>query len=180
MSLPYRLLPLLISSFIFFESLSQVPGDKRKMVEEIRKRFQQINSEEGLQQVKMEDAEEILGHATDGGATLTGYFKKDTLKKIIEWVGLSNRVIQTEYYLDNGRLLFVYSTEKQYAYNDSLQTLDYAKLVPSFQGRYYFNNENLIDALLSPKRRQPSVSEEAAGFLKRMKEHTLLLSRRRK
>lgn len=179
MTSAYRFILPALALFACLDSFPQSNGQKRPILEEIKRKFQQINTASDYHLVKLEDAVQIIGHATDGGATLTGYFKNDTLKKIVEWVGLSNRIVQNEYYLDKGDLVFVYSTEKQYAYNDSLQTLDYAVLVPSFQGRYYFKGSKLIDSLLSPKRLTQSATEDAATYLKRTKDYVLLLARKK-
>lgn len=183
-----RDMPYLRFVFIFLASLtllsitalSQGKEDKSRELFQIRQIFQRTNSDTGYQLVKLEDAEKILGHVTDGGASLTGYYKGDSLRKIIEWVGLSNRVIQNEYYLNKGNLVFVYSTEKQYAYNDSLQALDYTKLVPAYYGRYYFKNNQLYDVTLSNKRLKQSEKSDAAAFLSKVKTYAVLLQQGKK
>lgn len=172
--------PLIIATIITDFANAQARDDKGRELAKIRKLFQRINKDNSYQVVKVENAEEILGHATDGGASLSGYFKGDSLHKIVEWVGLSNRVVQNEYYLDKGNLVFVYATEKQYAYNDSLQALDYTKLVPSFYGRYYFKNNQLFDVVLSNKRKDQSEKEDALQFLKSVKPYRLLLQKQKK
>lgn len=171
----FFLLPLLM--LLGITAHSQGSEDKERELFKIRQIFQRINKDTTYRLVKLEDAEKILGHATDGGASLTGYYKGDSLRKIIEWVGLSNRIVQNEYYLDKGTLVFVFTTEKQYAYNDSLQALDYSKLVPAFFGRYYFRNNQLYDVILSNKRLKQSEKADAAEFLTRVKSYTALLQK---
>lgn len=125
---------LLIFVLTAIGTVAQPQQDPRKeaKIAEIRQTFQRINKERNYQLIKVENAEEILGHATDGGASITGYYKENVLQKMTEWVGLSGGVIQNEYYFDKGSLVFVYSTEQRYPYNDSLEALDKTKLVPSF------------------------------------------------
>ena len=125
-------------------SLGQNKEDKNMYLLEIKQKYQLINKTTGYNVVIIEGSEDFLGHATDGGGNLRGYFKNDTLVKIVERVGLSNRTVQNEYYLDKYGVFFVHSTEQQYPYNDSLQSLDYNNLVPSFSGRYYFKKNKLV------------------------------------
>ena len=123
----------------------------------------------------IDDPEKFLGQNTDNGASLKGYYKADSLKKIVEWVGLSNRVIQNEYYFDNGKLIFVYSAESRYKYSDSLQTLAYSKLELVFTGRYYFDNEKLFDTILSDKKHNSSKQKDAMDFVATIKDYIKLL-----
>ena len=161
-------------------SVAQSKEDKNIHLLEIRQKYQLINKATGYNVVIIEGSEDFLGHATDGGGNLRGYFKNDTLVKIVEWVGLSNRTVQNEYYLDKDGLFFVYSAEQQYPYNDSLQALDYSKLVPTFSSRYYFKNNKLIDTILSNKKLKQSITDDAAGFLKRVNEYAVLLNKKKK
>lgn len=119
------------------------------------------------------------GQGTDNGGSLTGYFKKDTLKKIIEWVGLSNNVIQNEYYLDKGKLVFVYSTESRYKFDDSTQSFDYSKLDIFFKGRYYFSRDKLMDTILS-NRQHIAPRQDPADFLTSSQDYSKLLNAKRK
>lgn len=119
----------------------------------IRKEFQKINSDSSLKTITIDDAEEFLGHGTDGGGELIGYFKKNTIYKIFTTVGLSYGEIRDEYYFKNEQLIFVYEVEKDFPYSDSLGNLDYEKINLAFEGRYYFNNGQLIDKTIKGKRR---------------------------
>jgi hypothetical protein len=181
MRLPlHRYLLLTFTTIVTLPAFAQSKEDKSGELSQIRLKFQKINKETNYRVVKLEDAEQILGHATDGGASLTGYYKGDTLSKIVEWVGLSTGVVQNEYYLDGGKLIFVFSNEKRFAYNDSLQAFDYTKLVPAFTGRYYFKNNQLYDVVFYNKRLKQSEKDDAASFLKRLKSYEALLLKNRK
>jgi hypothetical protein len=84
--------------------------DKTAAIAHIRQVFQQINSYKNYRVISIDDSEEFLGHATDNGGSLDGYYKGDSLMKIVAWVGLSNRVVQHEYYFNKGKLVFVQRT----------------------------------------------------------------------
>ena len=90
------------------------------------------------------------------------------LEKIVEWVGLSNRAIQNEYYFDRSKLVFVYSTESKYRYNDSSQTFDYSKLDNSFKGRYYFDEEKLIGTILTDNEHDKTKQKDASSEDRRL------------
>jgi len=177
----YRWFCFLFVCLIFssLPGITQGKENETKKLAQIRQKFQAINSETNYKVIKVEDAKLILDHTTDGGASVTGYYKDDTIRKIIEWVGLSNKVVQNEYYLDSGKLIFVYATESQYAYNDSLQTLDYTKLVPISNGRYYFEKNQLFDVILSQNELEKSKKDDAKNFLQRMTAYKALLDKRR-
>jgi hypothetical protein len=154
--------------------------DKSYAVSKIKKLFQQINEYKNYKTKTIDDPEAFLGHGTDNGASLTGYYKGDSLKKIIEWVGLSNKVIQNEYYFDHDKLIFVYSTESRYRFNDSTQSFDYSKLHNVFKGRYYFAHDKLIDTILNDKEHVATKKQDAANFLASGKNYFRLLKTKRK
>jgi hypothetical protein len=106
----YRyILSVIYLLFLFTNSSAQGKEYKRYKIFEIKKIFQKINSFKKYKIITINDAEKFLGNNTDNGGSLKGYFMGDTLKKIAEWVGLSNRVIQNEFYFKNDMLVFVYA-----------------------------------------------------------------------
>jgi len=124
---------------------------KDAIIKDIKNSFQQINNDKSLKVVKLEN-EEFLQNMTDGGGSLTGYFKNDTLCKISVWAGLSFGIRQYEYYLKNGRLFFIYEKEEDFAATSS-GTLDYKKLDLAFEGRYYMNEGKVIDIKVKGQKR---------------------------
>lgn len=172
---------LFLSILVLFttNSFGQKPADEKKNtnnvknadVLQIREVFRQINEFKNYRIVTIDDSEAFLGNVTDNGGSLTGYYKEDTLKKIVEWVGLSNRVIQNEYYFDNGKLVFVYAVERQYSLKSTSLESDFTKLNKTFEGRYYFNNNKLFKTVLHGK-----VTEETQDFLSSSKEYVKLLT----
>jgi len=89
--------------------------------------------------------EEFLDNMTDGGGELKGYYSKGQLKKISLWVGLSYGRSIFDYYFDNGKLIYIHETFKQFEYVDSIGSFDYSKTEQTFRGRYYFMNDVLYD-----------------------------------
>ena len=174
---------ILFITFLFF-SLTTIFGqgkeDTHYRIFKIRETCQQINHYKIYDSVVIDDPEEFLGQGTDNGGSLIGYFKSDSLKKILEWVGLSNKVIQNEYYYNNDKLIFVYSTESRYRFNDSAQSLNYAKLDKIFEGRYYFDKDKLIDSILNDKEHAASKKKDSAQLLASSNEYRKLLKKKRK
>ncbi len=163
---------LLVTVFLWQTSCGQTKADKLLT---IRKTFQKINNDTSLRTRTIDDAEEFLGHATDGGGQLVGYFHKDSICKIFATVGLSYGSITDEYYFNNERLIFVYETEKDFPEADSLGGLDYNKLDLVFEGRYYFDNDKLIDKITKGKRRFADPKDNAANFITDAKDYLRLI-----
>jgi tRNA-dihydrouridine synthase len=169
-----------ISVLCLTNSYGQGKADKTSTLAKIRQAFQQINEYKNYRIVTIDDAEEFLGHGTDNGGSLKGYYKGDSLKKIVEWAGLSNRVVQIEYYFDKGKLVFVYSTDKQYKFNEKTEEFDYSKFDKVITGRYYFSNDKLIETIISDKEHQKTKQQDVADFLSSSKDYIKLLNARRK
>ncbi|PWT73481.1 MAG: hypothetical protein C5B59_13565 [Bacteroidetes bacterium] len=177
---PKTLSLALLSLFFLQFVLGQSADDKNNSILKIRKVYQKINAFNHYKIVTIDNSEDFLGNATDNGGSLKGYYQDDTLRKIVEWVGLSNRVIENGYYFDNNKLVFVLTTESNYHINDTTQSLDYSKLDETFQGRYYFDNEKLIDAILSDKGRKKTAEIEAEKLLTSVRDYAKLLKAKRK
>jgi len=120
--------------------------DNSKIIK-IREAVEHINKDSGYI-IKKLDADKFMEETTDNGAELTAYFKNNELVKIVEWVGLSSCISVTEYYLKNNKLIFTYTKGSEHPYSDSLQTLDYNKLVMTMECRFYFENDKLIKSIL--------------------------------
>jgi hypothetical protein len=112
----------------------------------IKKEFKLINSDKTLKEVVL-DAEDFLENAPDGGATLTGYFKNNKIKKIVSWIGLSIGNEMTEYYFQNEQLIFVYKKFDSFIVDEKNQELDHTKMKTSFSGRYYFQGNKMINRI---------------------------------
>lgn len=120
------------------------------LIKEIKRNVTLINNHKHYTIVSFDDAEEFLGQGTDNGASLIGYFDADSLKKITEWVGLSDKIIQREIYLSRNNVIFVYVLEKRYMFDKTPENLKLSS-VKSFEGRYYFKANQLIKKIIANK-----------------------------
>jgi hypothetical protein len=171
-----KFIALTFICFLFLtNSYGQGKADKNSTLAQIK----QVNEYKNYKVVNIDDAEEFLGHGTDNGGSLKGYYKGDSLKKIVEWVGLSNRVVQNEYYFNNGKLIFVYSTDSRCKANNKTGEIDCSKFGKVFKGRYYFSHGKLIETILSDKEREKTKQKDAADFLTSGKEYVRLLNAKR-
>jgi uncharacterized protein YuzB (UPF0349 family) len=135
MNLPRAISSLFILVFLGLSSYGQT---KEQIIRNIRQQFQSINSDKTLKKVSLEN-EEFLENMTDGGGELTGYFKKDSLVKIVEWIGLSYGSRTREYYFRDENLIFVF--EKFESFIETRDGLDHSNTKITFEGRYYFDKK---------------------------------------
>lgn len=143
----------IISVILLLAILTIVQGQtKDGTTKDIGEKFHRINSDSGYL-IKTLENEQFLEHVTDGGGTLTGYFKNGQIKKITERIGLSSCIKTFEFYFWDGELIFVYEKEEDFPYIEAKGLLDYTKLKLVFEGRYYFNNGKLIETKIKGKKR---------------------------
>jgi len=154
---------LCISVALIFFQISDGYGQKRdSIIRDIQESFRKINNDRTLKIIKLEN-EEFLPQATDGGCSLTGYFKGDTVYKMKVWIGLSYGIKQFEYYFKNGNLFFIYEKEEDFPYDEKEGTLVYTKVKLAFEGRYYLNRGKIIDV---KKRGEKRLDANYSAFLK--------------
>ena len=155
-----------------------VAQSKTLLITGIRKDFQAINADKSLSKRTLSD-EEVMENATDGGGQLTGYYKKDSLVKIIEWIGLSYGSRTREFYFKNAKLFFVYEKFESFVVKDSaVAEIDRSKVTTTFEGRYYFNKDKLIEQKISGKRTfEEAPAAVITELLDAAKENTRLLNK---
>lgn len=136
------ILTSILTLFFFY-----APGqEKSKIINDIRKEFTTINSDSTLTEVVLNN-EEFLDHATDGGGQLTGFYKGGQLRKIVRWTGLSNGNEIIEFYFINNKLIFVYEQFNAFIYDQKKEILHQDTTERTFEGRYYFSKEKLINQI---------------------------------
>jgi hypothetical protein len=175
---------LKFTALIFFAALgvgsyAQSGKDTAASILAIKNIYRQINGYSGYATVTIENSEDFLGHATDNGGSLTGFYKGDSLKKIAEWIGLSNSTVQREYYFDKGQLVFVYALRSGYRFDDSTGRFDYSKLEKVFEGRYYFKNAELLGTLINDQEPDKTKQENAEDLLSSARAYSKLLNAKR-
>ena len=139
---------------------------KSELLAAIRKDFQSINSNKTLTKKTLNN-EEFMENMTDGGGELTAYYKKDSIVKIFEWIGLSYGNRTREFYFKSNKLFFVYEKFESFLIIDTSQEMDYSKTKKTFEGRYYFNKDKLIEQKITGKR---TFEDESPGIIKELQE----------
>lgn len=164
----------------FLVSLKQTYSqDKITLIKEIRKEVSAINKDSAFKKVILNN-EEFLGHSTDGGGELTGYYKAGQLKKIVSWVGLSSGNEIFEFYFKDGKLIFVYEQFNSFLYDEKKQILRMDKTEITFAGRYYFKNNHLIDYVTTGHNRfENDTIDVEKTLLSEMKGNRNLLERKK-
>lgn len=154
------------------------PQIKQEQIKVIRKKFEVISKDPTLKKVVLEN-EEFLENMTDGGGELTGFYKGKEIKKIHEWIGLSNGISIKEFYFDNGQLIFVYEKFNSFIFDDKKNEFDHNKTKTIFEGRYYFNDRKLISKSTKGDKSVAAQDESTEkGLLERSSENLAMLNKR--
>ena len=135
---------LLLAIVFALSSYEAAAQDNKSIISAIRKEFKTINSDSTYNTVVL-DNEEFLGYATDGGSKLTGFYKAGKLQKMVSWIGFSTGVDITEFYFKNDKLIFAYEQVRSFVYDEQQQMLRLDSTEQTFEGRYYFSGNTLID-----------------------------------
>lgn len=128
---------------------------EKESIDSIRSQFKWINDQTDFIISELNN-EDYLEHMPDNGGQLKGYFKNDTLYKIVEWFGPSYAIMITEYYLWNNELFFVYDIEKNFNQiidsSEGFLGFDYSKTEIKYESRHYFVNGQEIKNIEKGKR----------------------------
>ena len=166
-------LVLLLSS----ESLAQTNAE---VINKIRKEFKTINTTKDFEIITLEN-EDFLTNATDGGAKLTGYYKNNSLRKIVVSVGISNGIETLEFYFLKGSLIFVYEKFEGFVFDEKRSEFDYTKTETNFEGRYYFDKGKLFDYITTGHNRFEDDSLDPEKVLvKEAADYSKLLDKKKK
>jgi len=138
---------LAIIIFSFLTIANAAAGQATDKIVAIRKTVEAINHTKGYQ-VKTLDNDYFADkdEDSDNGQELKGYYKNGQLKKVVYSAGLSNCMKTFEYYFSDAELVFVF--EKEDDYPETKTGLNYNKLVPAFEGRYYIEKGKIIQSKL--------------------------------
>lgn len=123
---------------------SSADCQEKSLIPQIRKEYLNINANKFMQKKTLRN-KDYLGYEADGGSSLTGYFKKGKLVKIVSWAGISHGIHIDEYYFKDGKLIFVYKKFNSFPYDAQKNRINMKKTTTTFEGRYYFNDDKLID-----------------------------------
>ena len=137
----------LVILFSSFFSVSVVGAQTLEAkIEKIRVEVNHISLDSNYKTKTIENDEipAYAEHGTDGGMSVTGYYKKGELVKIVEWVGLSHYVLISEYYLYKRDIIFVFVQEKDFPYVDSTGSFDYTHFKSGPESRFYLAKGKLL------------------------------------
>jgi len=164
---------LAIVIFCFLTTANVAAGQVTDKIASIRKTVEAINNTNGYN-VKILDNDYFAkeDEVSDNGQELRGYYKNGQLKKIVYSLGLSNCLRPFEYYFSDTGLVFVFEKEADYPEKrrraGAANGLDYSKLVPVFEGRYYIEKDKIIQSKI--KGRTRNGNDYAAGMLNTLKD----------
>ncbi len=138
--------------------------EENDLVQEIRKEFNNINTNDSKYQIKTKDLD---GYSTDGGE-LKAYYEQNDLKKIIVLYYGETGKVAIDYYFKNNNVFFIF--RQDYRYNSpyyvtepdtsiGLEAFDYNK-TKIIENRFYISNNKLIRWLDSDKKKVDKKSKE--------------------
>ena len=173
------------STIIFFFcsafALRSYGQTKEEIIKTIRADFQAINNDKSLSKKTLSNEEIAPAEQLDGGLELTGYYKSKDLVKMVHWVGLSYGNRTREFYFKNNHLFFVYEKFESFVVTKDSASLDHSRTNTSFEGRYYFNDDKLIDQKISGKRILDDGSEDIVKtLLESAKDNRTILNKEKK
>lgn len=135
---------LLTASFFISTATAQT---EEEQVKQIRKQFKWVNAQKDYKTIELNNMD-FLDHATDNGASITAYYKNNKLYKIVEVVGISMGLLNSEYYFWDNELFFVYHTEKMFKEIKDAQgyfiEFDYSNTELKYEDRQYYNKGNTV------------------------------------
>ena len=124
----------LTTAFFIASTLFAFAGDNNKAISEIGKTFSKINT------YKKYDVKSIEMGDCCGYGSLTGYYKNETLEKVVDYFESGDAVEITEYYYADGELVFVYQIYKEYQLDEEKD----AEEQVVYEGRFYLNKGEII------------------------------------
>ena len=166
-----RTITLISSVFLVFCFSLVAAQPKQLMIHKIRKEVNAINNDLSMKEVVLNN-EDFLNDMPDGGGTLTGFYKKGILRKIVCWTGLSFGTENVEYYFRNNQLIFIYEQFNTFLIDKKTENIRYDATEKTFQGRYYFDGNLLISKVIKGHKMgenenvsdEKSLQKKAAGF----------------
>ena len=111
----------------------------------IQQYCQGINNDPRLKVVTLNNEDFMkMGEVTDGYNQLIGYFRNDSLVKMVEYGGYSNGNCVTEYYLENGGLAYVTDVFKPFVPRETGNAPDFPRTQGTYEARHYLYKGKII------------------------------------
>jgi hypothetical protein len=170
-----KLLPMKQSMLTFFLGLclvifatAQTKEEKVKSIDTVLERLIVCSADDSLTLVN----EEFMPHMTDGGGSLTAFYKEKHIYRIREQIGLSYGIITTDYYLQNDKLVCAVETERSFPVVEESGERDHQHPVQVYTGKFYFEGDLLLYTVKIGKR----TFDDELYFDSQTKEGSLLSS----
>lgn len=131
---------LITTFFLTFYFVISSFAQQEETLNTINDQIEIINSYIESEEISL-DAEEFLDKVVDHGASLTGYYEYERLKKIVKKIGMPNAMVTTGYYFWNDQLIHVNYRQEQYMKmkNDNGNiVMDYGNSFMKFESDHYF------------------------------------------
>lgn len=160
-----------IIASLFLLTANSLFGQQSNKIVSIRKAVAEINHSKEYQiKTLSNDYFTSKNEVADNGQELKGYYQKDTLKKIVYNIGLSYGMKAYEFYFSNSKLIFAFQKEDVFpeAKGASGRTLNYEKLVPAFEGRYYFEKGKIFQTVTKGQKRFSGNKEDILIIVTRL------------
>lgn len=125
---------------------SQTTSDNDR-VEHINACSEQIDRDSSMQKVNLSSREFYGEETTAGAASMLGYFRQDSLRRIDLSVGMSYGILREHYYFAGNQLLFVRETEDDF--KDPAAKKD---AVRSYEAQFFFEKDALIQKIAKGRR----------------------------
>jgi hypothetical protein len=174
-----RTRPLLTTFSLTLIFVSSFAQSNREIIRQIKQEFKSINSDKSLEKRVLNNLQ-VSKESTDGGLQLTGYYKSGEIRKIILWTGLSHGNTIFEYYFRNDKLFFVYEQTNSFIYDVKKDKFRMDTTERTFEGRYYFRNNKLVDYVTTGHNRfEDDAINPESTLLKEAEENKRRLSKSR-
>lgn len=157
-----------IIASLFLLTTNSLFGQQSNKIVSIRKAVAEINhNKEYKVKTLSNDYFTSKNEVADNGQELKGYYQKDTLKKIVYNIGLSYGMKAYEFYFYDGNVIFAF--EKEDVFPETKDgSLNYEKLVPAFEGRYYFDRGKIFQTKTKGQKRFSDNKEDILIILRHL------------
>lgn len=148
-----RLFAILLLFYCVCLSQYSYAQNKDMLVKTIQSECETIDADSGYLIKVLKNDDLPLGEKAQGGREITGYFKNNTLYKIIDVVGLPSGIATSTYYFWGDHLVYDYETEDTFPFVDSINRYDYTSVTRSFEGFYYYVADKQIEMKVTGKKK---------------------------
>lgn len=143
----------LFAAVIWAISFANLFAQQNGRIAFIRQTVIAINTQTGYKVKTLDNDffEERHVETPDNGLELKAYYYRGELKKMVYSVGLSVSMKTYTFYLSGPELVFVFEQDENYP--EKADGLDYSKLVPAAEKRFYFDKGMIFKTIIKGESR---------------------------